>query len=156
MKKIILSLVGIVVLAILLVWACNHNWVAILGTILWLPVIVFCDIPVYVLPVTVLLTVVLLIVGTLIRDYKKFYHWYKGLLLFLTYSLVMFEFECIQEKHNAYGLKESIIILCFMLAVMSVACIVNFVEKRQKRQYYALACCVPILYLVVKYLCFIG
>ena len=68
MKKIILSLVGIVVLAILLVGVGYHDWVAILGTILWLPVIVFCDIPVYVLPVTVLLTVVLLIVGIIIKE----------------------------------------------------------------------------------------
>ena len=155
MKKIILSLVGIVALAVLF-GACNGYLIPILGTISWLPVIIFCDIPVYVLPATVLLTVILLLVGILMKDYKRFYLWYRGLLVFLTYSLIMFEFVCIQEKHRAYGLKDSIIILSFMLVAMCVAGIINYIETKQKYQYYALACCLPIVYLVVKYLYFIG
>lgn len=155
MKKIILSLVVIVALVVLF-GACNDCLVPILGTISWLPVILFCDVPVYVLPASVLFTVILLFVGTIMKDYKRFYLWYRGLLVFLTYSLIMFEFVCIQEKHRAYGLEESVIILSFMLVAMCVACIINYIEIRQKYQYYAFACSLPIVYLVVKYLYFIG
>ena len=155
MKKIVVF-VGILAFILILLGAYYGNIYNGIASVLYLPVTLILDVPVLLLPFTLIIVAGLSLYSLITKNYQKFYLWYKNLFLFIIFGISCYEIENLFQTTSYFLLPEFIILFISFLAFLLSIPYVMFVDSKKDTRYYLVANGFIFIYLIVKFIHFLG
>lgn len=131
------------------------NVLDIVSNIIWLPIALFWDLPILLLPFSCLMMILLSMYGLITKNYKRFYNWYRNLFVIIVYGIIAFEIENLFRITSFFKTPEyTIFNTCILFLAISIL-FTSYVEQIKKdARYYILASLFPFLYVIIKYISF--
>lgn len=152
--KIAIFLMGILIILLLALGVYSGDILNGITAILWLPITLFWDVPMMILPLTIGSMAVLSLYGVVTKNYQRFYDWYRNLFIVIVYGILAYEIENLFRTTSFFKLPEYItFFVCFFLILASIG-FTAYVETKKDSRYYIVISGLVIVYLAVKFICF--
>jgi len=155
MCKKVLFIVGILILMLTILGVYSGDIFNAITAILWLPVTLLWDVPMVILPLTILAMIVLSIYGIVTKKYQKYYYWYRNLFILVVFGILAFQIESLFRSTSFFKLPEYINFFANFFLLLASIGYIAFVENKKDSRYYIVAGSLIVIYLIFKYICFV-
>lgn len=131
------------------------NILDLIALIIYLPVMLLWDIPMLILPVSIILIIGFSTYAISTKEYQKNYNWHKFLFIVSMLAVLAFEMDSIMRTMNSFTTIDFVTFaICYFMLFLSML-FVLFVDSKKDSGYFIAANLLIVIYLVLKFICWV-